>query len=126
VNIFTSLKYRKRGHTMVLDFNTMEEAELEHFKGGKKSLKAQMFFDGNNRILHGTLVAGATIGLHTHDTNSEIIFILSGKGTVIEDGQPQEVTAGMCHYCEKGHSHTLINAENATEDLVFYAVVAEQ
>lgn len=111
---------------MILDFNTMEETVIEHFKGGEKSLKAQMFFDGKNRILHGVLVPGATIGLHTHDTSSEIIFILSGKGTVIEDGTPQEITCGMCHYCEKGHSHTLINEKDATEDLVFYAVVPEQ
>lgn len=111
---------------MILDFNKMEETDLEHFKGGEKSLKAQMFFDGTNRILHGTLIPGATIGLHTHDTSSEIIFFLSGKGTVIEDGESYGVEAGMCHYCEKGHSHTLINAEDASEDLVFYAVVPEQ
>lgn len=111
---------------MILDFNAMEETVIEHFKGGEKSLRAQMFFDGKNRILHGALVPGATIGLHTHDTSSEIIFILSGKGTVIEDGTPQEITGGMCHYCEKGHSHTLINGQDAAEDLVFYAVVPEQ
>lgn len=111
---------------MILDFNTMEETVIEHFKGGEKSLKAQMFFDGKNRILHGILVPGATIGLHTHDTSSEIIFFLSGEGTVIEDGEPKAVSAGMCHYCEKGHTHTLVNDENAKEDLVFYAVVPEQ
>lgn len=111
---------------MILDFNTMEETKIDNFKGGEKFLKAQMFFDGKNRILHGALVPGATIGLHTHDTSSEIIFILSGKGSVIEDGEKKELVPGMCHYCEKGHEHTLINDEKASEDLVFYAVVPEQ
>ena len=111
---------------MILDFNTMKEEELEHFKGGEKHLRAQMFFDGKNRIFHGALIPGASIGLHTHETNSEVIFILSGKGTVIADGEKIPVSAGMCHYCEKGHNHTLINAEDADEELTFYAVVAEQ
>ena len=109
---------------MILNFKEMQAEELENFKGGEQSLKAKMFFDGKNRIFQGVLVPGATIGLHTHDTSSEMIFILEGKGTVIYDGESHLVEAGMCHYCEKGHSHTLINDSDA--DLVFYAVVPEQ
>ena len=111
---------------MILDFNTMKEENLEHFKGGEKHLRAQMFFDGTNRILHGVLIPGATIGLHKHEADCEIIFILSGEGCVIEDGTPRKISAGMCQYCEKGHTHTLLNAEDAKEELVFYAVVAKQ
>ncbi len=36
----------------------------------------------------------------------------------------ETVTAGGCHYCPKGHSHSLVN--NGTEDVVFFAVVPEQ
>ena len=31
---------------------------------------------------------------------------------------------GDCHYCPKGHSHSLEN--DGAEDLVFYTVVAQQ
>ena len=31
---------------------------------------------------------------------------------------------GDCHYCPKGHTHSLIN--NSDEDLVFFAVVPVQ
>ena len=31
--------------------------------------------------------------------------------------------AGQCHFCPKGHSHSLIN--EGPEDLVFYATVPE-
>ena len=83
-----------------------------------------MHFDGVNRILHGVLESGASIGLHTHETNSEIIYFLSGRGKVLYDGKYETVEQGMCHYCPKGHSHSLIN--DSESDLVFFAVVPEQ
>ena len=46
-----------------------------------------MNIDKNNKILLGTLEPGASIGLHTHETNSEIIYILSGKGKVLFEGE---------------------------------------
>ena len=109
---------------MTIDFNTMPEAALPNFKGGEKELNAKMFFDGTNRIHNGRLVPGASRGMHTHDTRSEIIFITSGEGTVIEDGESSSLHAGQCHYCPKGHSHSLINT--GTTDLCFLAVVPEQ
>ena len=109
---------------MVIDFKNEQAQEFSNFKGGEKSLLAKMFFDGKNRILHGVLESGATIGLHTHETNSEIIYFLSGRGKVLYDGKYETVEQGMCHYCPKGHSHSLIN--DSESDLVFFAVVPEQ
>ena len=36
--------------------------------------------------MRGVLPPGATIGLHPHETNSEVIYILSGTGQVLCDG----------------------------------------
>lgn len=109
---------------MIIDFNNEQATVIPNFKGGEKSISAKMYFDGVNRILHGVLESGATIGLHTHETNSEIIYFLSGKGKVLYDGEYETVEQGMCHYCPKGHSHSLIN--DSDNDLVFFAVVPEQ
>lgn len=109
---------------MIIDFNNEKATVIPNFKGGEKSISAKMYFDGVNRILHGVLESGATIGLHTHETNSEIIYFISGKGKVLYDGEYETVEQGMCHYCPKGHSHSLINDSNS--DLVFFAVVPEQ
>lgn len=109
---------------MTIDFNKMKETSIPNFKGGEKSLEAKMFFDGTNRILHGRLTPGASIGVHTHETSSEIIYVLEGTPTVICDGEESQLTPGECHYCEKGHTHTMIN--NSDEDVVFFAVVPEQ
>lgn len=109
---------------MTIDFNTMEFADFPNFKGGEKSLNAQMFWDGTNRILHGILIPGASIGQHTHEENSEILFVIKGEGTIIDDGESKPIVAGQCTYCPKGHSHSLVNTSEA--DLEFYAVVPNQ
>lgn len=109
---------------MTLDFNTMEFASLPNFKGGEKEVKAQMFWDGTTRILHGILVPGASIGQHVHDENCEIIFVIKGEGTIIDDGESSPIAAGQCTYCAKGHSHSLVNS--GTADLEFYAAVPNQ
>ncbi len=109
---------------MIIDFSAMEETVLPNFKGGEKEMRANMYVDGMNRIMRCRLVPGASIGLHVHDTGSEIIFFLEGSGKAVYDGREERVQAGMCHYCPKGHSHTLIN--DTDRDLVFYAVVAQQ
>ena len=116
---------------MIIRFDEMDLSVLPQFKGGEKELRANMFFDGTNRAFRGTLVPGATIGMHTHEDSCEMIFILSGRGTILEqepgtsDVTSSPVAAGDCLYCPKGHSHSLQNTDG-TEDLVFYAVVAEQ
>ncbi len=102
----------------------MEVSVIPHFKGGEKEMSAQMFFDGSNRILHGVLAPGASIGEHKHETNSEILFVVKGCGTLHDDGVATAITAGQCAYCPKGHSHMLVNTSDA--DLEFYAAVPEQ
>lgn len=109
---------------MILDFNDIGIKSLPNFKGGEKELQTAMFTDPSMKIMRGILVPGASIGLHTHDTSSEIIFILSGKADYIYDDTTELALPGQCHYCPKGHTHSMIN--NYDEDLIFYAVVPEQ
>lgn len=108
---------------MLIDFGKIENTAIKEFKGGKNITNIRMFVDSNNKIMLGKLEPDSSIGLHTHQTNSEIIYILSGKGRVLFDGEYEELTVGSCHYCPMGHSHSLIN--NSDSDLVFFAVVPE-
>lgn len=108
---------------MKLSFNDMPDTVLPKFKGGEGQYVAKMFTDSNNKIMRGLLAPGCSIGLHTHDTNSEIIYILSGTGKVLCDGEYEPLSAGDCHYCPKGHGHSLIN--DSSGDLTFVAVVPE-
>lgn len=108
---------------MIIDFDSLNSTVMPNFKGGKKNFDVKMFCDENNKIMFGTLEPGASIGKHMHDTNSEIIYIINGSGKVLFDEGSETVLKGNCHYCPKGHSHSLIN--DSDTDLVFFAVVAE-
>lgn len=109
---------------MIINFNALEEQILPQFKNGTQEFLAKIQGDEHNKIIHGRLQKGSSIGLHTHETNSEIIYILSGTATVLFDGTTNTLTSGMCHYCPKGHAHSLMNQHD--EDLIFFAVIPEQ
>ena len=86
---------------MIIDFKHMEEQILPNFKGGEKAYAVKKFTD-----------------------DCEMFYIIEGTGKVLMDGEYERVEAGVCHYCPKGHTHSLIN--DSDSDLVFFAVVAEQ
>lgn len=109
---------------MLIDFSVLEEQKIPHFRGGEKVTTARMYTDPLGKIMSGSLEPGASIGMHTHETSSEVIYILSGNGKVIYDGETEVLHPGSCHYCPKGHTHSLIN--DSENDLVFFAVVPEQ
>lgn len=109
---------------MILDFGTIEEQVIPNFKGGEKAFHTRMYTDGSCKIMRASLEPGATIGVHTHETNSEIIFMLKGTGVVLYDDGRETLSAGCCHYCPKGHSHSLRN--ESSEVIEFYAIVPEQ
>ena len=121
---------------MKIDFNEIQEIANPQFKGGEGDTMFRTYNDGQNKIMRGRLEPGCSIGYHSHETNSEIIYILSGEARCLHDdgerdrsgaNDPKEecLVPGQCHYCPKGHSHSLINA-SATEPLLFFAVVPEQ
>ena len=109
---------------MTINWNEIPETAMEHFKGGEGTTYARMFFDGKVRVMLGRLPAGATIGMHTHETNSEVFQVVSGTARVILDGVEEIIPAGQSHYCPKGHAHTTLN--DGPEDLILFAVVPEQ
>ena len=109
---------------MLIDFNTIPEVITPNLRGGEKEAAIKAFNDGSNKIMMGKLIPGASIGLHTHETNSETIYILEGTGKVLYEGEYIPLAAGSCHYCPKGKGHSLINDSDA--DLRFFAVIPEQ
>ena len=109
---------------MIIDFPNMHANVVEHFKGGEKEYVVKTFLDEQNRIMHGTLHPGASIGMHMHERNSETYYILSGTGHIVmNDGTEEDFTVGQMHYCPMGKGHTLIN--KGETDLVFIAIVSE-
>ncbi len=109
---------------MKIDFSAMDETIIPHMRGGEKEVRACMYTDALGKIMKGFLIPGASIGMHTHETSSEIIYILNGTGKILYDDGCETLAPGSCHYCPKGHAHSLIN--DGSGDLEFFAVVPEQ
>ena len=109
---------------MTVDLRSIEPTVVPHFKGGTgEALVRTVFSDEMGRVVSLTLPVGASIGLHTHEGNSEIIYILEGSGKVEYDAGVETLAAGDCHYCPEHHTHRLIN--DSSEDLTFCAVVPQ-
>ena len=109
---------------MIMDFSAMPLQHAAHFRGGEGEVLIRMYNDQMGKISRLELPAGASIGMHTHTTNCEVMVIVSGHGLLLdgsESGKP--VSAGMCCYCPQGESHSLIN--NGTEPLVLMAVMPD-
>ena len=109
---------------MVIDFNKLEEIANPQFKGGEGDTLFRTFADGQNKIMRGRLDPGCSIGYHIHETNSEIIYILSGEALCRYDDGEERLGPGQCHYCPMGHAHALINA-SPSEPLTFFAIVPQ-
>ena len=105
---------------------TINWAEIPepNFKGGEGIAWVRMYFDGQNRMLMGRILPGSSIGMHTHETSSEIMHVLSGTARVIMDGKIEYVHAGQTHYCPKGHTH--MTEPFGMEELRILAVIPEQ
>ena len=109
---------------MIINFDEMEFQKKTEFLGGKKNFYLRSVKDNLNNIMCDKLEAGASIGYHKHETNSEIIYLIKGNGKVLYDNVEEILKEGQCHYCPKGHFHSLIN--DSCEEMLFFAVVCEQ
>lgn len=109
---------------MLIEFEKLPESVVPHFYGGEKEMRARMFSDSLCRIGVGTLLPGASIGEHRHGESAEIVYVLRGRGRAWCDGAEEGLAPGLCHYCPKGSSHSMVN--DGEEDLVVLTVVPRQ
>lgn len=109
---------------MLIKFKNLPELEEKNFRGGEGSFFYRTRDDGHNKIILGKLEPMSSIGMHTHYKDSEIIYVTKGEATLIFDGEKLPLVQGDCHYCPKGHDHSIINTSNA--DFEFFAVIARQ
>ena len=109
---------------MQIIFDKISEEEVEGFYGGQGALSRRLYCDGAVKVMRAVLPPASSIGEHTHTDSSEVIYCLSGSGTIYTDGVAEKISAGMVNYCPKGHTHTFVNDSDA--DIQFVAVVPVQ
>lgn len=109
---------------MLINFNKKEEMTCLGMNGGTGEMTAKMYMDADGKIIPCSIHKGGSIGLHTHETSDDISYILSGTGKAFCDGAEELLTAGCCHVCKRGSSHSIINTGD--DDLVMLTVVIEK
>ena len=107
---------------VLTDADLLSDCQAALVLGGDGSIIAAMHIDSSGKIMRVRIHPNSSIGMHTHETNYEVCFVISGKGKAVFNGTEETLAPGVCHYCPKGESHTLINTGD--EDLVFFAVVS--
>ena len=109
---------------MRIDFDGIKSETIEGFHGGKGSITIKKIVKNNVAFIRAKLHPASSVGMHKHLTDSETIYILSGKGKTICDSETEVLSAGSVTFCPVGCSHCLIN--EGDDDLEFFAVIPKQ
>ena len=92
------------------------EVKLEHILNNPE----EMFMKGR-MFAKMTVPVGNSIGLHAHDKDNEIFYILSGTGEYYDNGTKVVLEPGDTTICKDTEEHSLVNT--GTEDLVLIALI---
>ncbi|WP_195964474.1 cupin domain-containing protein [Clostridium cuniculi] len=108
---------------MIINFDEINEVIIPNLNNGNGEVSAKMSINTNGKIMIARIPVGSSIGIHTHETSDDINYVISGIGKAVCDDKEEILEVGVCHYCPKGSSHSIINT--GTEDLVLFTVVPE-
>ena len=111
---------------MVINRSGMKVEDKERMRDGEGSTHFTYLLDGSTQknarlFAEVTLNPGCSIGYHRHDSETEYYFILSGTGTVNDDGKEVQVRQGDSIITGNGASHSIKNSGSVP--LVFHAII---
>jgi len=111
---------------MVIHRDEMKTEDKEKMRNGEGTTHLTYLLDGSTQknarlFAEITLDQGCSIGYHRHDSETEYFFIISGTGSVNDDGKEVEVKPGDSIITGNGASHSIKNT--GAVPLVFHAVI---
>ncbi len=112
---------------MVIKAENMRVEKIANMRGGKGEVEIthlleKEFMKGRARLLAKLRIPpNSSVGLHKHEGEFEVFFILSGKGVFHDNGKDVPVQAGDVCFTDSGESHYIENASD--EDLVLLAFI---
>jgi mannose-6-phosphate isomerase-like protein (cupin superfamily) len=111
---------------MVVKRSEMKVEKKERMRDGEGTAQLTYLLDAsaekNARMFAEVkLEAGSSIGYHAHDNETEYYFIVSGNGSVNDNGTETPVAAGDSVITGGGASHSIKNT--GTVPLIFHAVI---
>lgn len=114
---------------MLITFEQLEKEKIEKMRGGEGHIFIQRLKDKDKLPINCKMYAKITIpqnssiGLHAHQGDEEIIYVLDGKASIITEGSTKELLPGMINLTKENEIHSIINKNK--EDLVILAVINE-
>ena len=111
----------RRGH------DNVGEIRGEGSHGGEgtyflRTLMQKEFDSPISYIREIVLPSGSSVGIHKHEGDEELYYIVSGKGVMTVDNEQQPVRSGDVVLTKSGSSHGLRNSGD--QDLKFFVVCA--
>jgi mannose-6-phosphate isomerase-like protein (cupin superfamily) len=112
--------------SMIIHRNEMKTEDREKMRDGEGITHFTYLLDGSSQknarmFAEITLNPGCSIGYHKHESETEYYFVLSGSGTVNDDGKELTVGPGDSVITGNGASHSIKNT--GADPLVFHAVI---
>lgn len=111
---------------MIIQRNEMKTEIREKMRGGDGSVGIVHLVDCEKEknvrmIAEVTLQPGCSVGNHSHEAETEYFLILSGNGTINDNGTVAPVKAGDVIATGNGASHSISNTGDTP--LVLHAVI---
>lgn len=109
---------------MHLNFNDFEVTVMKNMRGGKNEVyirKSPYLLDNMKMYAQITIPCGASIGMHSHTEDEEVITVIKGEGLLRINDQSYVIKQGDISLTKKNHFHSIEN--NNDEDLVLLAVI---
>ncbi|NJD01498.1 MAG: cupin domain-containing protein [Ruminiclostridium sp.] len=112
---------------MIQPVENMETETRDKMRGGNgeiglRHILKQNQLKGKCRLFSELVIKpGCSIGLHRHDGEEEIFYIVKGEGLADDNGSKQLLKAGDVMLTGDGASHSIENTGNV--DLVIIAVI---
>ena len=108
---------------MVIRKNEMEIVSKEKMRGGDGTIKITMLENRENmkhcRLLSSIVIpAGASIGEHRHDAETEYYIILKGSAVVVDNGTEVQVGPGDVVVTGNGASHSIRNEGDSDMEMI--------
>ncbi len=114
---------------MVTRANEMRKETRENMRGGNGTAHFSMFTEQDklppNIRLSGVVrfPKGCSIGLHKHEGECEIFYVLEGQATVTDNGEQKVLLPGDVLVTYSEDSHSVENLEE--QELVFLAYIVQ-
>ena len=114
---------------MIQKSSQMETEVRENMRGGKGKVEIthvlkQSQLTGKCRLVGKiTLKPGCSIGLHPHENEEEIYYILKGKALVDDNGAMSELGEGDVILTGGGASHSVENISDETLEIFAFILL---